>query len=867
MDNSLVLTSTGVENQQYQNILLANVQKLWNNKQMLDITFQADGQEVQAHQLVLAAASNDLCDALSQIQKTTKHAVLDLNRSGITMAGLKELLNYLYCGKMKLNPQLCQDVAKAAKTLHIPQVVALCALFRATFMPGTPLADTQIGVTSQTPILNDMWKVGQTKEVATTHASSTKSSPKPGPSFVAAPPVIDQSMVTSLAESKIPPPVDKVELYRELTSHKQKWMADVSDKGGSKTPSKDDKIVQISRPVRPVALVANLKHVPAPKAARPLPVPNKIEPADESSENYAGAKPGKNSTAVKPTQDFKMVKVKEEPVDDFPDMCPAASVTQSNESAGKSGTSPTIIQQVTEAEVKPQHKAGQTAVEPPSFTDVQIKEEPMDCDEEAFHSDPVVPVSFVRVTKLREKVDVSVDSVIPKVEDPSFLADIGDVSDSDSIGLAGDTADLSNKEKATTVNPLPCLVKQAAAFGAAATKPNTPPVYYKYKRRKQRRGRTHYVKPQTIEPVDSEPVKKQKRDIEQTNNQSVRIVHVPLPTGATLVKPFAVTSNGKKTTAVEKSIDVRNTEEETLPKYPSFPSASGDAQLKTYVQVVKPQATTATEVKQSKDPATLISKGVIKTTIPAAAAAAAAISAVPSTSETDHQGSTEALASCFVRARGIKNYKSSYSTPHSLRNYDAPNSKYRDVSLGKDAMDKIANKDGKKLILLSSVVRNGCKGRFHISCILCHFLFSSVESCEKHILRKHFPGELIFADTKEGQKKVELEKNTPEDKKVMFLCSCCGYVTHNERFIYLHRFYQHEVPILKNMIEPYCEACELLLNNDTDMEAHQKLHCNHYICNTCYKRYICLDALCHHVREAHNIQGNTELFIRQVTYD
>lgn len=47
MDNSLVLTSTGVKNQQYQNILLASVQKLWQNKQMLDITFQADGQEVQ----------------------------------------------------------------------------------------------------------------------------------------------------------------------------------------------------------------------------------------------------------------------------------------------------------------------------------------------------------------------------------------------------------------------------------------------------------------------------------------------------------------------------------------------------------------------------------------------------------------------------------------------------------------------------------------------------------------------------------------------------------------------------------------------------------------------------------------------------
>ncbi|XP_064596764.1 gigaxonin-like [Liolophura sinensis] len=147
----LVLTSTGVENQQYQNILPTNVQKLWNNKQMLDITFRADGQEVQAHQLVLAAASNDLCDALSQIRKTTKHAVLDLNRSGITMADLKELLNYLYCGKMQLNPQTCQGVAKAAKTLHIPQVVALCALFKATFMPGTPLADSQIGVTSQTP--------------------------------------------------------------------------------------------------------------------------------------------------------------------------------------------------------------------------------------------------------------------------------------------------------------------------------------------------------------------------------------------------------------------------------------------------------------------------------------------------------------------------------------------------------------------------------------------------------------------------------------------------------------------------------------------------------------------------------------------
>lgn len=820
----------------------------------------------KAHQLVLAAASSDLCDALTQIQKTTKHAVLDLNRSGITMAGLKELLNYLYCGKMKLNPQLCQDVSKAAKTLHIPQVVALCALFRATFMPGTPPTDSQVGMTSQPPILNAMWKVGQSKGGATTQTSGSKSSPKPSPSSMAAAPVIDQSMVTCLADSKPPPPVDKVELYRELTSHKQKWLADINDSGdaGPKPSSKDDKVEQISRPVRPVALVANLKHVPAPKAARPLPVPNKIEPSDEPAESFAGANPAKISTVVKPTEDFKMVKVKEEPVDDFPDTCTSGRITQSEESAGKTAKSPPIAPEVTEpkAEVKPQHVPGQTAIEPPLLTDVKIKEEPMDCDEVSGQQHPVVPVSFVRVTKLREKVDVSVDSFVPNA-DHSISDAMGDDSDTDSVSSASDTADVSNKGKACTVNPLPCLVKQAAAFGASAPKARQTPVYYKYKRKKQRRGRTHYVKPQTIQPVEFEPAKKQKKK-ESSSSQSVRIVHVPLPTGATLVKPFAVTSNGQ---AVEKHIDRRKTEDETaqLPKYPSFPSASGDPTLKSYVEAVKPQPTTETEVTQSEDPATIIHKGVIKTTIPAAAAAA--ITAVPSTSDKDSQGSTEALASCFVRARGIKNYKSSYSTPHSLRNYDAPNSKYRDVSLGKEAMDKIANQDGKKLILLSSVVRNGCKGRFHISCILCHFLFSSVESCEKHILRKHFPGELVFADTEEGQKKIEQEKNTPEDKKVMFLCSCCGYVTHNERFIYLHRFYQHEVPILKNMIEPYCEACELLLNNGTDMGAHQKLHCNHYICNTCYKRYICLDALCYHVREAHNIQGNTELFIRQVTYD
>ncbi|XP_018019618.1 kelch-like protein 26 [Hyalella azteca] len=124
--NSLSQTMT-VDVPSHTSTLLEGLTHLRAKNLLLDVTLIAEGEEFQAHRLLLAACS-DYFRAMftdEMLERQQENIVLH----GVSAVGLESALEYIYSGSLSLEPSTVQDVLDAASHLQLPAVQQACARY------------------------------------------------------------------------------------------------------------------------------------------------------------------------------------------------------------------------------------------------------------------------------------------------------------------------------------------------------------------------------------------------------------------------------------------------------------------------------------------------------------------------------------------------------------------------------------------------------------------------------------------------------------------------------------------------------------------------------------------------------------------
>ncbi|KAM9062639.1 kelch-like protein 9 [Sarcophilus harrisii] len=123
----------------YPQKLLEGVGSLWQLGLLCDVTLEAGGVRFPAHRVVLASASC-YCRALF-----LGHAGLEttVQLQGIEPAGLGNMLNFIYSGKLHLSADNLKETMQAAEVLLVRDAIRLCCAFQGTTttLPGKVIED------------------------------------------------------------------------------------------------------------------------------------------------------------------------------------------------------------------------------------------------------------------------------------------------------------------------------------------------------------------------------------------------------------------------------------------------------------------------------------------------------------------------------------------------------------------------------------------------------------------------------------------------------------------------------------------------------------------------------------------------------
>ena len=112
---------------EYASGMLQLMRHLRDNGALCDVIVRGDKVEVQAHRLVLAAASEYFRACLTGPMQESLDKVIAL--SGVDDAALGELVNFAYCGRVSLTEETVLELLVAANRLQMSQVVEQCCDF------------------------------------------------------------------------------------------------------------------------------------------------------------------------------------------------------------------------------------------------------------------------------------------------------------------------------------------------------------------------------------------------------------------------------------------------------------------------------------------------------------------------------------------------------------------------------------------------------------------------------------------------------------------------------------------------------------------------------------------------------------------
>ncbi|XP_021145370.2 kelch-like protein 9 [Columba livia] len=121
--------ATGLVSDTYLEKLLEGLGSLRSQNALCDVTLEAEGVCFPAHKVVLASASN-YCKILF-VGNLTRAGSPDghVRLKGVSAAGLRNVLNFIYSNKLDLSLQNIEETFKAAETLLVREVIKLCFRF------------------------------------------------------------------------------------------------------------------------------------------------------------------------------------------------------------------------------------------------------------------------------------------------------------------------------------------------------------------------------------------------------------------------------------------------------------------------------------------------------------------------------------------------------------------------------------------------------------------------------------------------------------------------------------------------------------------------------------------------------------------
>jgi len=125
---------TLMESEDHETSLMVGLAGLRDQGLLLDTCLWAEGEKYQAHRVVLASCSPYFQAMFTSGMKESQWAteaskMQDIVLPGIAANGLKMLLEFLYTGKLELNPGNIQEVLACAAQLQVKSVVSLCARY------------------------------------------------------------------------------------------------------------------------------------------------------------------------------------------------------------------------------------------------------------------------------------------------------------------------------------------------------------------------------------------------------------------------------------------------------------------------------------------------------------------------------------------------------------------------------------------------------------------------------------------------------------------------------------------------------------------------------------------------------------------
>ncbi|XP_067905285.1 gigaxonin isoform X2 [Heterodontus francisci] len=114
---------------QHANKLLKSLSSFREELLFCDAVLVVEGQEIPVQKNLLAAASPYVRTKLNYTAPTDDGSVYKITLDGISVAVMRELLDYMFSGQIKLSEDTIQDIVQAADLLLLTDLKALCCEF------------------------------------------------------------------------------------------------------------------------------------------------------------------------------------------------------------------------------------------------------------------------------------------------------------------------------------------------------------------------------------------------------------------------------------------------------------------------------------------------------------------------------------------------------------------------------------------------------------------------------------------------------------------------------------------------------------------------------------------------------------------
>lgn len=119
------LNTVQFEHPSHTGALLYGLNSLRTKGMLLDVTLIADGEEFQAHRVVLASCSDYFRAMFTDEMRERGQSEISLN--GVSAMGMRCLLDYAYTSRLSLNLANIQDVLAAAAHVQVVTIVEACS--------------------------------------------------------------------------------------------------------------------------------------------------------------------------------------------------------------------------------------------------------------------------------------------------------------------------------------------------------------------------------------------------------------------------------------------------------------------------------------------------------------------------------------------------------------------------------------------------------------------------------------------------------------------------------------------------------------------------------------------------------------------